>query len=34
MSKELDNPTYNPTSQDAKPEQASMRQQIWNELNK
>lgn len=34
MSKELDNPTYNPTSKDAKPEQASMRQQIWNELNK
>lgn len=34
MSKELDNPTYNPTSQDAKPEQASVRQQIWNELNK
>jgi hypothetical protein len=34
MSQELDNPTYNPSSKDAKPEQASMRQQVWNELNK
>jgi len=34
MSKELDNPTYNPTSKDAKPSEVTMRQQIWNELNK